>query len=345
MSTLSVTVDGMDVAVEAGSSILEATDAAGVYVPRLCAHPSLATCGHCGLCTVDVGSGELVRACETEADDGMRIDTDTASVRESRAAALRKLLAVHPHTCLTCDLREGCSRTACSYHIAVEERCCEKFGACEFQRVAYFSGIPDDAPRYEPKGLPEGDEVLYTRDLNLCIGCLRCEDACRDLAGAGAVGRVIRGGLVLAGPARGDSMKEAGCTFCGACVQVCPTGALLPGKNPKATRWLEKTRAKLDLAGVPAPPTAVLRLDEVAVGSVPQREGVYQLYDVAGTVLKIKGVINLREALEAELDERAAASFTFEEDPLYTARESQLLQQYLATHGSMPGGDDLEDLF
>jgi predicted molibdopterin-dependent oxidoreductase YjgC len=345
VSSLSVTVDGREVAVARGSSVLQATDAAGVYVPRLCAHPSLTTAGHCGLCCVEVGRGEPVRACETEADDGMRIDTDTKSVRKSRAAALRKLLAVHPHTCLTCDLREGCSRTECSYDIAVEERCCEKFGTCEFQRVAYFIGIPDDAPRYEPKGLPEGDEALYARNLNLCIGCLRCEDACRDLAAAGAVGRVTHGGLVLVGPSRGESMHEAGCTFCGACVQVCPTGALMPGKDAKARRWVERTRGKLDLAGVPEPPTAVLRFDEAAVGSVPEREGVYQLYDVAGTVLTIKGVINLRAALKVELEEGAAASFTFEEDPLYTARESQLLQQYLAAHGSMPGGDDLEDLF
>jgi NADH dehydrogenase/NADH:ubiquinone oxidoreductase subunit G len=345
MGACSVSVDGVEVAVAPGSSILQATDAAGVYVPRLCAHPSLVTCGHCGVCAVEVGPGEAVRACETEVAEGMRVITDSDLVRQARAAAMDRLLAIHPHTCLTCDLREGCSRTECSYNIAVGERCCEKFGACEYQKIAAFLGIPEDASKYAPRGLPVADEGLYSRDLNLCIGCLRCEDACRDVAGAAAVGQVTHGDLVLVGPASGKTMKKAGCTFCGACVQLCPTGALMPKKDVKAKRWLEGTRAKLNLAQAPDPPTSLLRLDEGMVAAVPEAEGVYQLYDDAGKVTKIKGVINLAVALREELAASSAVSFAYEEEPLYSARESQLLQQYLAEHGAMPGGDELDDLF
>ena len=179
---VAVTVDGSPVSVRAGSSVLEAADDAGVYVPRLCAHPSLGTRGRCGVCAVETAPPGIVLACETEVAEGMAIRTDTAAARAARSDALRSLLARHPHVCLTCDLRDGCSRTECSYGVAENQRCCEKFGACEFQKVAAFVGIPDDAPGYEPRDFPTADEKLFTRNPNLCIGCLRCEDACRDIA-------------------------------------------------------------------------------------------------------------------------------------------------------------------
>jgi len=345
MGALSVTVDGLPVVVAAGSTILDAADAAGVYVPRLCSHPSLRTRGRCGVCAVETAAAGVVRACETEVAEGMEVRTGTEAARAARAVALCGLLARHPHVCLTCDLREGCSRTECSYGVAENQRCCEKLGACELQKVAAFAGIPDDAPAYEPRDFPTAHEILFTRNPNLCIGCLRCEDACRDIAKAEAVSRVVCGELVLAGPATGETMKEAGCVFCGACVQVCPTGALMPEKGDKGSRWAAKTRAKLGLKPVPEPPRRVLRLDGESLARVPAAEGVYQLCDAEGKVLRIKGVLNLREALAEELDRGAAASFVYEEDPMYTARETQLIQQHIARYGSMPGDDELEELF
>src|SRR3990172_4188376 len=117
MSALCVTVDGLPVSVAAGSTVLDAADAAGVYVPRLCAHPSLRTRGHCGVCAVETATSGVVRACETEVAEGMEVRTDTGAAQAARAEALGRLLARHPHVCLTCDLREGCSRTECSYGV------------------------------------------------------------------------------------------------------------------------------------------------------------------------------------------------------------------------------------
>ncbi len=86
-------------------------------------------------------------------------------------------------------------------------------------------------------------------------------------------------------------------------------------------------------------------LQGAAVAAVPASEGVYQLYDGGGAVLKIRGVVHLRGALEDELAAGKAAYFCYEEHTLYSSRECHLLQQYLAEHGRMPGSDDLDDPF
>jgi predicted molibdopterin-dependent oxidoreductase YjgC len=338
-------VAGEQLSVEAGATLLQVADRAGADVPRLCAHPGLSTHGRCGLCAVEVEGRGVVRACETPAEADLIVHTASEAAHAARTEALNRLLAIHPHACLTCDLREGCSRSQCSYGTPATERCCEKFGACELQKVAYFIGIPTDAPSYVPRLLPRADEGPYSRNLELCIGCLRCVDACRDIGQVAAVGERALGGLVLPAPARGETMKGAGCVYCGACVQVCPTGALLPNRDEKARRWLERARQKLGLERIPEPPRSVLCLNRAMVAQVPAVEGVYQLYDASGAVRKIKGVMDLRSALQEELEAGKAVTFTYDEDPMYTSRESQLIQQYLAEHGSMPEGDDLDELF
>ncbi|MHB8767235.1 MAG: hypothetical protein ACYDA8_23245, partial [Deferrisomatales bacterium] len=104
-----------------------------------------------------------------------------------------------------------------------------------------------------------------------------------------------------------------------------------------------ESRRRHALPAVPEPTRPVLALDQEAVARVGSVAGVYRLLDGGGRVLKIRGVVDLRQALEGELAEGTAAGFAYEPDPLYTARESRWLQQHLAEHGSLPGGD--EDLF
>jgi NADPH-dependent glutamate synthase beta subunit-like oxidoreductase len=93
---------------------------------------------------------------------------------------------------------------------------------------------------------------------------------------------------------------------------------------------------------------ALLPFTEAAVAAVPETEGVFQLYDEEKNVLAIKGAMDLREDLQEALEENESARFfTFEEDPMYTKRESELIQKYLQEHGELPGGgdDELDDLF
>ncbi|UCD65206.1 MAG: (2Fe-2S)-binding protein, partial [Candidatus Zixiibacteriota bacterium] len=151
MTTLSFTIDGQPVTCSEGRTILQAADGAGIYIPRLCHHPDLSPVddvnwadavfqvdsrlvgeepgktaddrAHCNLCLVEVeGRPEPVNSCITDVEGGMVVRTDTDEVIQRRKQALSRLLANHPHACLTCAQKQGCSRTDCSTNVPVEER-------------------------------------------------------------------------------------------------------------------------------------------------------------------------------------------------------------------------------
>lgn len=254
METISLTIDGEQVRIAAGSSILSACQKANIYVPTLCSHPDLSPpfdlapsdfifrgnqkienadpssrrYPGCRLCLVQVqGEDRPVRACATEALNGQIISTNTDKVNLKRQENLSSILANHPHACLTCAQNRGCSLEPCTNNVAVVERCCPKFNRCEIQKVAEFIGISRETPRYTFRNLPVvKGEPLYAIDYNLCIGCLRCVQICREQRGVGALGFVFQNGEVLVGTIA-PTLKDSGCKFCGACVEVCPTGTLL----------------------------------------------------------------------------------------------------------------------
>jgi len=232
-------INGRMVTASRGSSVLDVARTAGIYIPALCGHAALPATGECGLCLVEVkGLAGPVKACQTPAAAGLEVFTDTPEVRAERSRNLKAILARHPHACLTCAQRDGCSRTRCSANVPVEERCCELLGSCELGLVADFVGIPADTPRYRPAGLAPVAEPLFLRRPELCIGCGRCVRACADLRGIGALDLQDLGGSRRAVPAAGD-LAASGCRLCTACVAVCPTGALTdtglsPGKREEA---------------------------------------------------------------------------------------------------------------
>ena len=165
-----------------------------------------------------------------------------------------RILAKHPHACLICAQKEGCTTKPCSTNVPVEERCCPKFGNCELERVAEYIGIREDTPRYTPQNLPIiENEPLFLRDYNLCIGCTRCVRACQDLRGVGALGFVYGNGEVLVGSV-GPTLMDSDCRFCGACVEVCPTGALRDKELKAAKREVDLVPCKYACpAGVDVP--------------------------------------------------------------------------------------------
>ena len=240
---LALTIDGQRVTAPEGASVLNAATAAGIYIPSLCAHPDLPpaaqrghdhagnTDGGCNLCLVQVeGKAGLEKACALEVRAGMVVRTDTADVAKARQTRLAHILGNHPHVCLTCPNREGCSRSQCSFGNPPETRCCEIFSSCELRKVSDFIGIPNSTPPYKPAALPVvRDEPFFDRDYNLCIDCRRCLVACNDVRGVGclevkevdtAQGKRRYVGTIAA------TLADSGCKFCQACVTVCPTGAL-----------------------------------------------------------------------------------------------------------------------
>ncbi len=253
MATVTILIDNSEVKAEEGSSILEAARRADIYIPSLCYHPDLPPSRRtkagsliyrgeepvkgdapekeyegCNLCLVEVeGQSELVPACDTLVKDGMKVFAETERVSEARRENLMKILAKHPHACLICAQKEGCTREPCSTNVPVPERCCPKFGNCELEKVAEYIGIREDTPRYVPANLPVvEDDPLFIRDYNLCIACTRCVRACEELRGVKALGFVYLNGEAYVG-STASNLKDSDCRFCLACVEVCPTGALM----------------------------------------------------------------------------------------------------------------------
>jgi len=199
----------------------------------------------CKLCLVQVeGREELVLACCTPVSAEMKVCTETEPVREARKVELMRILAKHPHACLICAQKEGCTTEPCSTNVPKEERCCPKFGNCELERVAEYVGIREDTPRYAPQNLPIiENEPLFMRDYNLCIGCTRCVRACQELRGVGALGFIHKNGEVMVGTIA-PTLMDSDCRFCGACVEVCPTGALRDKELKTAKREIDLVPCK-----------------------------------------------------------------------------------------------------
>ena len=200
-------IDGREVEAAEGASVLDAALAAGIYVPHICSHPDLEAIGGCGLCMVDVEGEEApVRACMTKACEGMRVSTTSERVNKLRRLAMELILATHPADCTGCP----------------------KYGDCELQSLFQYMGVSPARWRCKGRTVPTDDSnPLITHLFTRCIRCGRCVRACTDMRDVGAIGfhRADDGSMRVA--VNGNSLQEAGCRFCGACVEVCPTGSIV----------------------------------------------------------------------------------------------------------------------
>jgi len=256
MDEINLTIDGIEVRVQKGTTVLQAAQSAGIYIPSLCSHPDLPSSREakpnefvyrgaeliendnsleefegCQLCVVEIeGMEGLPTACTTEVAEGMVVHTDTPQVQEKQYENLKLILAEHPNMCLTCVRKERCSPyDICLRNVKITERCllCPKNEHCELQKVADYIGIEEIILPYAAKEIPVDKETpLFDRDYNLCIGCTRCVRVCKDVRGIDALGFVYKDGTVVVG-AKAPTLKESECKFCGACAEVCPTGAIM----------------------------------------------------------------------------------------------------------------------
>ncbi len=224
---------GKEIEVEKGLTVLQAAQAAGIYIPTLCYHPDLQPYGGCRLCIVEIEKMRgLPTSCTTPADNGMVVKTGTDQLKNLRLSILQLILSEHPHACLDCERRERCKPDdVCLRNVAVNERCvtCPSNGHCELQDLSDYLGFKGMTIPYNYKKLPVNyeREPLIRRDYNLCILCGRCVQMCADVRGIGAISFSRRGFDSVVSTAFDRPLQDSNCRFCGACVEVCPTGALM----------------------------------------------------------------------------------------------------------------------
>ena len=237
MDEIALTIDGLEVRTRKGATVLQAARKAGIYIPALCDHPDLSPIGSCKLCIVEVeGQKAYPTACTTIAEDGMAVRTRTEDLQEMRRHTLEMLLALtnHPTSCLFCDRKDDCGdlrECMRKFPMAVGCKYCPNDGECELQDAVEYTGLEEIRYETSYRNHPVLREPFFDRDYNLCILCSRCVRTCREVRGEGVLDFEVdyhrQHGI---GPV---SLLESDCKFCGACVDVCPTGAL----KARSERW------------------------------------------------------------------------------------------------------------
>ena len=336
-----IQVNGKSLSVEGKQTVLELLDKEKFYLPRLCAFPGLQTEGSCNMCIAEI-NGKLELSCKIGIADGMSINTETAAAIKTRKRTFAEIMSYHPHICLVCDQREGCDRLTCTYGIPVEERCCNLFEICEIRKLTDHIGLDVSTAKFSNHHYKTIKNKLFFYNPNLCVGCVRCVEVCDDIPKAYVWQMSDTDGRSIAS-IKTDDFVSSGCVFCGACVLVCPAGAININGNKQSSAWIKRSEKKLNLRKQTLPPVNSYKLDRETVAAIVDDSGVYILYDDKGDIIKIKGVENLKESLFEEIEN--AAAFSYELAQLYTSRESELLSGYMKKHGKMPGSDEMDDLF
>ena len=209
MENITVKVNGVEVSVPKGTTVLEAAHIAGIEIPTLCYMKEINEIGACRICVTEVNEGRgfrLVAACVYPCSDNMEILTSSPKVIESRKKTLELILSTHNRKCLSCV----------------------RSGNCELQTLANELGVEMEDVYDGASNTYEIDDSaahMY-RDNNKCILCRRCVAVCEKTQGIGVIGANERGFKTFIGSAFDMGLGETSCVSCGQCIAVCPTGAI-----------------------------------------------------------------------------------------------------------------------
>lgn len=287
---MSITIDGKDVEISAGETVLAAALRAGINIPHLCSMDWACTSeAACRMCLVELeGSPRLQTSCTLEAKDGMKVKTRTPRVQSVRRNLVELLVANHPQDCLVCS----------------------RNGNCELQNVASELGLRER--RY--RGIKKNHAVdvsspSLVRDPNKCILCGRCVTVCHKVQGVGAIDFIERGFKTRVGPGFHDGINVSDCVFCGQCTRVCPTAALTERSYvDEVVRALADPKAFVVAQVAPAIPATLMEKAEAS--------------SVRSMLLRLAGALK-RIGFSAVYDTAFAADLTIMEEVSELAKRVQ----------------------
>lgn len=207
MEWFTLTIDGHEVSVPQGTTVLEACRMNNIPIPTLCHDPALTPSGACRLCVVQIeGMRNLPPSCVTKVAQGMKVETQNPKVRNARKTILELLVANHPLDCMTC----------------------QKLGDCSLADYAYEYGVTGKIYQGEKRNLPiESNNPYILRDLNKCILCGKCIATCQEVMERNVIDFAFRGFEAKVATFLDTDLKDSSCVYCNRCVAICPVGALV----------------------------------------------------------------------------------------------------------------------
>ncbi len=199
-------IDNKEICVEEGTTILEAARQNGIDIPTLCFLKEINEVGDCRMCIVEVeGRKGFATSCMQKVEEGMVVKTNTPEVLETRKNILDLILSNHHRDCLTCTRNGNCELQDLTVKCNMKK--------VEFEGEKNEYAIDDASP-------------AIVRDSNKCVLCRRCVAACKNVQHIGAIDCAGRGFTSCISTTQDCSLNDVDCTFCGQCIQACPTGAL-----------------------------------------------------------------------------------------------------------------------
>jgi formate dehydrogenase major subunit len=208
--SVTLSIDGFEVTVPEGTSVMRAAMEAGIQVPRLCSTDSLDAFGSCRLCLVEIeGRAGTPASCTTPVTPGMVVSTQTERLKKLRRGVMELYISDHPLDCLTCAANGDCELQDMAGAVGLRE---VRYG---YAGANHLADAKDESNPY------------FTYDPSKCIVCSRCVRACEEVQGTFALTIEGRGFDSRVSPGMAEPFVDSECVSCGACVQACPTATLM----------------------------------------------------------------------------------------------------------------------